>query len=754
MIGEVRSEHITNKQQEPKITAFVSQDPRMIDAFQHDRDIYATIASLAFNVSYEKCLEFHPETHEYQPDGKARRSEAKTILLGLTYGRSVPSISEQLYGTRDDMTDEEKVKGAQKVYDSVLNAFPDLRKAMLAAQNSARRRGYTETILGRRRHLPDMQLPEFEFSAKRGYVNPDVDPLNPETLKNTSDIPERIVKQLQAEFKEYKYFGQIARRIRELDEQHIKVVNNRPKINDATRQCLNCVDKETEILTTSGWKTYKEIKVGDEILSFNLDSCVVTRDTIQAVHVYEGSSEVIEFKSPTFSAVSTPNHRWVCNDSTSNMFRFITSEHIERNKWPDYPILRVWDNNIESSCNWSDDQLKLFGWIMTDGSISNQWYGIEIFQTTRTEKNRYVYQSMIDVLDRLEYSYSDRCSDGFYHVLYLHKNDWLYDIFVKYQNSRELDFDFVSKLNQHQSEVLMWSMIEGDGTLGDNSSNITYTCSSKYKADVFQYLAFVAGYATSCYEVPPEIHNSWNSSDISYDSIGYPIKPTKPYYSVTVYRIRRAQIYPNHKSRKFVDMVWCVTTGNGTWVARRDNKVYITGNSVIQGSAADMTKLAILRLENNPEWKAIGGRLLVPVHDELVCEVPMDHYKEGMKLLEESMVGAADFLPFPIKCDVTATLRWYGLEYPCKYPKPASLENLNSDEIKWIQYHLYECEYELPVFKDENGEKPRGDAALGVNGIDSSEFRSYISDYMHRYKLSTDVEFLSHIDKKVIMGTI
>jgi len=54
----------------------------MIKTFQDGRDIYAGIASLSFNVPYEKCLEFHPETGEYQPDGKKRRGEAKTILLG------------------------------------------------------------------------------------------------------------------------------------------------------------------------------------------------------------------------------------------------------------------------------------------------------------------------------------------------------------------------------------------------------------------------------------------------------------------------------------------------------------------------------------------------------------------------------------------------------------------------------------------------------------------------------------------------
>ena len=69
-------------QQEPRLTAYVSSDPNMIKAFTEGKDIYATIASIAFHVPYEACLEFHPETKEYQPDGKKRRNEAKTIVLG------------------------------------------------------------------------------------------------------------------------------------------------------------------------------------------------------------------------------------------------------------------------------------------------------------------------------------------------------------------------------------------------------------------------------------------------------------------------------------------------------------------------------------------------------------------------------------------------------------------------------------------------------------------------------------------------
>ena len=399
-------------QQEPKLTAYVSQDPNMIDAFQHNRDIYATIASLAFNLPYEKCLEFHPDTHEYQPDGKARRGEAKTVVLGICYGRSTITIGQQLF---PDLPEKQQAKRAQEVYDAVLNAFPNLRALMIKAQSDAARFGYVETILGRRRHIPDMQLPEFEFKAMKGYVNPDIDPLDITTLNNTSDIPERILAKLTQEFKNYKYYGQIVKRTKELYENDkIKVINNRQRITEASRQCVN---------------------------------------------------------------------------------------------------------------------------------------------------------------------------------------------------------------------------------------------------------------------------------------------------------------------------------------------------SIIQGSAAELTKMAMLLLVADERWKAIDGRLLVPIHDELLCEVPIEHAEEGAKLLGEIMSAAGDFLPFPISCDVETSYRWYGLSYPAEYPVPSSIDTVEPEEIKWIQYHLLECEYSLPVYPDANGEKPRGDAAKGINGVVSDELMSAIHSYMTHYRLTSSAAFLKHIKRYVHLGT-
>lgn len=73
-------------QQEPKLSAFVSGDPSMISTFKEGKDIYATLASIGLGLKYEECLEFNPITGENQPEGKARRSVGKVLVLGRPRG--------------------------------------------------------------------------------------------------------------------------------------------------------------------------------------------------------------------------------------------------------------------------------------------------------------------------------------------------------------------------------------------------------------------------------------------------------------------------------------------------------------------------------------------------------------------------------------------------------------------------------------------------------------------------------------------
>lgn len=137
------------------------------------------------------------------------------------------------------MTDKEKTDKAQKIYDAVLTNFAGLKHLMIAARKSATKLGYTETILGRRKYLPDLQLPEFEFTPLAGYINPDVDPMDVNTLNNSNVIPDRIIAQMTQQLKACRYNGERYALIEKFYNAGIQTTNNRKKIQDSVRQVVN-----------------------------------------------------------------------------------------------------------------------------------------------------------------------------------------------------------------------------------------------------------------------------------------------------------------------------------------------------------------------------------------------------------------------------------------------------------------------------------------------------------------------------------
>lgn len=213
-------------QQEPMVTSYLSKDKKMQDAFIHGKDIYSTIASLAFNKSYEDCLEFRPDgTTNVQ--GKERRTQAKSIVLGVLYGRQIPSIAEQLGVS---------TKQAQVIYDKVLSAFTGLANFIDESQDMARKYGYVTTAWGRRRHLTDMQLEPYEFKYSGNRVS--FDPLD---FNNdcSNEVPERIKKEYTDRLKKSFGWQNKNKIIQEAYQLGIKIKDNGGFISQAERQCVN-----------------------------------------------------------------------------------------------------------------------------------------------------------------------------------------------------------------------------------------------------------------------------------------------------------------------------------------------------------------------------------------------------------------------------------------------------------------------------------------------------------------------------------
>ena len=84
-------------------------------------------------------------------------------------------------------------------------------------------------------------------------------------------------------------------------------------------------------------------------------------------------------------------------------------------------------------------------------------------------------------------------------------------------------------------------------------------------------------------------------------------------------------------------------------------------NHPIQGTAADIIKIAMIRLHRALGESGVRSRMLLQVHDELVLEVPPDELTAVGKLVRDTMEGAYE-LNAALKVDVEAGPNWYELE--------------------------------------------------------------------------------------------
>ena len=164
----------------------------------------------------------------------------------------------------------------------------------------------------------------------------------------------------------------------------------------------------------------------------------------------------------------------------------------------------------------------------------------------------------------------------------------------------------------------------------------------------------------------------FTDDDLSIDEdTGMPIPIDVPVYDELIdkYLRRLAQARFGEKRKVFEqankDGVWIID--NGAKIADAQRQCV---NARIQGSAADMSKLAMIKVGTNKRLKELGFRLLIPVHDELIGECPKENAKEAAELFARLMSEAAESrLTIPISCDVEITERWYGDRVDLKPPK-------------------------------------------------------------------------------------
>lgn len=217
--------------QEVRLMADMCQDENMIQSYLEGKDLYSTIASLAFDCTYEECCEFAPDGTKNPKDCKERRSQAKSIVLGINYGRGIDSIAKQINKTEQE---------AQAIQDKVFKSFPGIPRFIEESQQMARDLGYVEDRWGRKRRLPDMQLPKYDVVVADVTKLPEYDPLmSSEDLEQLEYVDDERWYYFVDNLVKCRWASQRNKVYQEAESMGYKIINNSRIVADAERQCVN-----------------------------------------------------------------------------------------------------------------------------------------------------------------------------------------------------------------------------------------------------------------------------------------------------------------------------------------------------------------------------------------------------------------------------------------------------------------------------------------------------------------------------------
>ena len=136
---------------ELRIMAHLSGDKGLLDAFAHGKDIHKATAAEVFGVPLDEVT-------------TEQRRSAKAINFGLIYGMSAFGLSKQLNIPRNE---------AQKYMDLYFERYPGVLEYMDSTRESAKEKGYVETVFGRRLYLPDIKASNSarRKGAERAAIN-------------------------------------------------------------------------------------------------------------------------------------------------------------------------------------------------------------------------------------------------------------------------------------------------------------------------------------------------------------------------------------------------------------------------------------------------------------------------------------------------------------------------------------------------------------------------------------------------------
>jgi len=415
----------------------------------------------------------------------------------------------------------------------------------------------------------------------------------------------------------------------------------------------HCLVDKAKILTINGWKSNREIKEGDKILSYNIDKNIIEEDKILKITRFKYSGKIYQIKKQKYiNTLMTKEHKNIIKlckthdekwkkkgiDVWDKKYKLISIEELLSSKRR--KLFKIYKNpsnirNIKLLLSAKKKSIKtlgvyksaILGWIMTDGCIN--WrlskYGTKNVNITISQSltaNPHKCKIIEHTLKKAQLVYTKNISKfinrnnfnskkyrPYQVVIYRICNENIDWIFKYLTNKKRPIYNTLLQLNYNELKSLQEAMMLGDGSI-----NGEFTTQNKLIIDFFRTISTLIGYRTQ----------------LGYGKLT--LKKGKKYRTYLTKK-DNIQILKKHiKEKRYSGYVWCPETKNHTWIAKDNETMFITGNCVRHATGRYLsqekgwaieqvaTKLGHKKIDNTRKYTSLSIEQIEKKEDEEIFD--------------------------------------------------------------------------------------------------------------------------------------
>lgn len=359
----------------------------------------------------------------------------------------------------------------------------------------------------------------------------------------------------------------------------------------------SCVPVDnTEVLTVDGWKKYKELTEDDQILSYNTDKDVIEKDIIEKVHFYK-DAEVVSLSNKWWDIESTLNHRWFGSRRTGRgrtsriEQEFFTTEEVNS----EHSILNSAEY-VGGSSKMTEDAAEFLGWLLSDGyyrwakdsrkTSSSKGKKRSVVGSIAQSKKKF-YSDVKSLLERLNVVYVEDVNNSGVEIFRL-QSKWLREFFdsnnIPRSNKHDIDWNkIILNMSKECLKKFFGAFVKADGS-SYSTRDIIYQNEGSV-ADAVELAGYLLG---------RRVTSSYNKKIVNKDGRRHRNIRFSKARTTTGQRLKRGDL-------KIKD-VFCLTTGNGTFIIKQGSTITITGNCTYGAGAAKVAESANISV---PEAKRV-----------------------------------------------------------------------------------------------------------------------------------------------------